>query len=86
VCFIKGLRERDNDHICLRATDYNTVFGRLALERERAGAKIDLASQLREEGLLVGAVVLPHVEDHGARDHFHVLTDGSRELFLKFIF
>jgi hypothetical protein len=56
------------------------------MERERAGAKIDLAGQLREEGLLVGAVVLPHVEDHGASDHFHVLTDGSHELFLKFIF
>jgi hypothetical protein len=45
---------------------------------------MDLASQLREEGLLVGAVVLPHVEDHGARDHFHVLTDGSHEfIFFK---
>ena len=45
---------------------------------------MDLASQLGEEGLLVGAVVLPHVEDHGARDHFHVLTDGSHEfIFFK---
>jgi hypothetical protein len=86
VFFIKGLRGRGNDHICLRATDYITVFGRLALERERAGAKVDLAGQLREEGLLVGAVVLPHVEDHGARDHFHVLTHGSHEFFLKLIF
>ena len=83
--FIKGLRGRGNDHICLRATDYITVFGRLALERERMGAKIDLAGQLREEGLLVGAVVLPHVENHGASDHFYVLTDCSHELFLKII-
>ncbi len=83
MCFFKG---GEVDHICLRGTDYITVFGRLPLERERAGAKIDLASQLREEGLLVGAVVLPHVENHGASDHFYVLTDCSHEFFLKIIF